>query len=161
MDGGSRDRTQEVFRENFPDERGRSFRNEVNCGKGTYIRSLARDLGPALGTVAHLGALRRLATSGFTVDDAISLGELEREGGEAALRDRLVPLAEALPDVPAIRIEPTEAERVANGQAIPRKSELDAEMFRLVGDLGELRALARADGDRLQPFRVFKQSQSR
>ena len=75
----------------------------VHCGRGTYIRSLARDLGVALGTVAHLGALRRTSVGPYRVEDAVVLGEdqvLTRD----SLRARMLPLRQSFGSAPAVRI---------------------------------------------------------
>ena len=75
----------------------------VRCGRGTYVRSLARDLGLALGTVAHLAALRRTRVGPYRVEDALPVsgeGPLTRE----AVRGALVPLRRAFGDAPAVRV---------------------------------------------------------
>jgi tRNA pseudouridine55 synthase len=99
----------------------RLARMEVRCGKGTYVRTLAADLGRALGVPAHLAALRRTAASGFSLDQAIPLEALERlaqEGGPEAVRSRVVPPALALPGLPEARVSPGEAIDLAHGRAI-------------------------------------------
>lgn len=62
---------------------------EAECGKGTYVRALARDLGLALRTVAHVTALRRTRVGAFGEEQAISLAKLEQLGHSAAYRDAL------------------------------------------------------------------------
>ncbi len=77
---------------------GAEIEIEVRCARGTYIRSLARDLGEALGVGAHLSALRRTRSGSFVLEQAVS-------GDDLALgRDRLVPLADALPELLAVRV---------------------------------------------------------
>jgi tRNA pseudouridine55 synthase len=76
----------------------------VVCSTGTYIRSLARDIGRALGSAAHLGGLRRLAVGALTIDDALSVEALRGTPGAARLRDaddRILPLAERFREAPA------------------------------------------------------------
>src|SRR6185369_8166034 len=73
----------------------------VGCGKGTYIRSLGRDLARAVGTVGHLSALRRTAVGPFREEAAISLSKLEALGHNSPLLGALVPVATALDDIPA------------------------------------------------------------
>lgn len=92
---------------------------EVACSPGTYVRSLAHDLGQKLGSGAHLAALARLCSGHFRLEDAVSLERLEeafRHGQEA---DYLLPLDEALLDWPALVVGADKARRIAHGQAIP------------------------------------------
>ena len=77
---------------------------EVECGKGTYIRSLARDLALALGTVGHRLGLRRTAVGPFTEAQAISLESLETLGDSPAAFGHLFPIETALDDIPALAL---------------------------------------------------------
>src|SRR4029450_8136587 len=86
---------------------------EVACSGGTYVRSLAADLGRALGTLAHLATLRRTAVGRFTEADAHSLGELE-EKLEGAVLDP----AAAMATTPTRALGPEEAAALANGRAL-------------------------------------------
>lgn len=87
---------------------------DVTCSKGTYIRTLAEDMGEALGCGAHLSGLRRLATAGFHVRDAITLDEAERldEPGRDA---RLLPADALLSGWPRIELDASEAGRFLTG----------------------------------------------
>jgi tRNA pseudouridine55 synthase len=85
----------------------------VKCGKGTYIRALARDIGQKLGCGAMVESLRRTAVGPFTVEQAI---DLERADEQA--RQHLLPLALALADLPVLELCPTEIERFRHGQRI-------------------------------------------
>jgi tRNA pseudouridine55 synthase len=93
-------------------------RFQVDCGKGTYIRALARDLARALGTAAHISQLRRTRCGPFTEDNAISLAKLEALGHKAARSEHLRPVTTVLDDIPALALTDEEARRVASGQAI-------------------------------------------
>ena len=93
-------------------------RFEVDCGKGAYMRALARDLGRALGTAAHITALRRTAVGGFDESRAISLETLESLGHSAAASGHLLPLDAALADIPALALSEMEAGRLRCGQAV-------------------------------------------
>ena len=77
----------------------------VTCSPGTYVRTLAHDLGQRLGVGASLTSLRRLATGGFGVEDAITLDEVDALGEQKALRDRLVPAVDALRLLPSEVVE--------------------------------------------------------
>ncbi len=81
---------------------------EAECGKGTYVRALARDLGRALGSCAHVAALRRTRVGGFGEEDAVTLAELEAVKDSAAESDALTralkPIESALSDIPALAL---------------------------------------------------------
>ncbi|HZY68228.1 MAG TPA: tRNA pseudouridine(55) synthase TruB, partial [Devosia sp.] len=90
-------------------------RFEMACEKGTYVRSLARDLAEALGTRGHVTALRRTAVGDFTEAEAVGVEALE----QAADRDALLrPVATALQDVPEVRVSPEDASLIRNGGAV-------------------------------------------
>ncbi len=90
----------------------------VSCGKGTYIRALARDLATKLGTVGHLTALRRTAAGPFTLDYAISLEKLGEITHIAGLQTALVPLATVLDDIPALAVTASDAAKLRHGQPL-------------------------------------------
>ena len=82
---------------------------EAECGKGTYVRSLARDIGRALGCFGHVSALRRVAVGPFGPETMISLEDLEAlchraAAGEGSLADALMPVETALDDIPALAV---------------------------------------------------------
>jgi tRNA pseudouridine55 synthase len=129
----------------------------VACGKGTYIRSLGRDLAQALGTCGHLSALRRTVAGPFREEAAISLSKLEALGHIPPLLEALAPVATALDDIPALALTEAQADRLRRGLPV----------FLEVGDAPPSGALARAecgtklvalahwDGKALRPVRVF------
>jgi tRNA pseudouridine55 synthase len=129
---------------------------DVRCGKGTYVRTLAAELGRTLGVPAHLAALRRTMASGFDLSRATRLEELERlarEGGPDALRPLLVPPALALP-LPEARVSHAEACDLAHGRSIPAGVH-EAGLVRAVEAEGRLVAVCEASRGRLRPARVF------
>jgi tRNA pseudouridine55 synthase len=87
---------------------------EIECGKGTYIRSLARDLGDRLGCGALVQSLRRLRVGPFTADAGVS-PDAERDTALA----RLLPLSAAVAELPAVTLSESQAKRLAQGQRIP------------------------------------------
>jgi tRNA pseudouridine55 synthase len=91
---------------------------EMVTGKGAYVRALGRDLAVALGTVAHVVALRRLAVGPFTLDRAISLDKLDSLGHSAAAFEHLLPIETALDDIPALALTEAEAIRLRHGQLV-------------------------------------------
>ncbi|MEX0921509.1 MAG: tRNA pseudouridine(55) synthase TruB [Rhodovibrionaceae bacterium] len=136
---------------------------EARCGKGTYIRSLARDLGAALGCHAHVVALRRLTVGPFTEDGAISLESLERLSDCAAAVEKLLPVETGLDDIPAVVLTDAEARRLRNGQAISMLVRSNAERIHGLesGDTicamaeGKPVAIVRLEAGELRPVRVL------
>jgi len=137
---------------------GRACTIEVTCGKGTYVRSLARDLAAAMGTVGHLTALRRTSTSGFDVDEAVPFDDLERAGFDPSAR--LIRMACALRGMPSARVGEEDRRAVADGRSIgraawPEGGEVTGARVALLDDAGDLVAIAVAEPERLRMERVF------
>jgi len=91
---------------------------EVDCGKGTYIRALARDLAEKLGTYGHVSALRRTRCGPFEEKSAISLDKLAALGHKAADSMVILPVSTVLDDIPALALTEDEAGRMRHGQPI-------------------------------------------
>ncbi len=93
---------------------------EAECGKGTYVRALARDLGRALQCLGHVAALRRTRVGAFHENDATTLKEVEAAAAEgpAALTSLLRPVETALHDLPALNLSSSDAARLRQGQAV-------------------------------------------
>ena len=128
----------------------------VSCGKGTYIRSLGRDLARALGTVGHLSALRRTVAGPFREEAAISLPKLEALGHIPALLGVLAPVATALDDIPALALTEAQADRLRQGQPVLLTRDAPPSGVLLRAESGSrLVALVRSDGVSLKPVRVF------
>jgi tRNA pseudouridine55 synthase len=135
---------------------------EAECGKGTYVRSLARDLGRALRCFGHVSALRRAAVGPFGEETMILLEQLEAlchraASGEASLADALMPVETALDDIPALAVSGADAARLQRGQAVLLRGR-DAPNFRgtvYVTVSGRLLALAELDRGEIVPKRVF------
>ena len=90
----------------------------AHVSKGTYIRSLARDIALALGTVGHVTMLRRTQAGPFTLDQAISLDKLNEVGKGAPLENVLLPLEAGLDDIPALTLSPEQASMVRQGRVL-------------------------------------------
>ena len=128
----------------------------VACGKGTYIRSLGRDLALMLGTVGHLSALRRTVAGPFREDAAISLPKLEALGHIPPLLGALAPVATALDDIPALALTETQANQLRHGQPVLLTRDVPPSGALVRAETGSrLVALVRSDGVALQPVRVF------
>jgi len=136
---------------------------EVTCGKGTYMRALARDIGLALGTCAHVVELRRTRAGPFAESQAISLDSLEALGHSAAALERLLPVETALDGIPALALSEGEARTLRSGQSVPLLRAQDVDRIgTLVPGIavcamanGKPVAVARFDRGRLRPVRVF------
>ena len=132
------------------------------CGKGTYVRAIARDLGRKLGCFGHVCALRREAVGSLGPETMISLEHLEAmcqkaAAGEANLADALMPVETALDDIPALAVSSADAARLARGQAVLLRGR-DAPIFTgtvYVTAAGRLLALAEVDRGEIVPKRVF------
>jgi tRNA pseudouridine55 synthase len=120
----------------------------ITCGAGTYIRALARDLGRATGSAAHLVALRRVRSGAFSVDDAHSLDEYG--DGAAAVR----PPLDAVSHLPVQRLTDAECARAAHGNPVPARA--DGQTVSLVDETGALVAVAERRDDMLQPKTVIR-----
>jgi tRNA pseudouridine55 synthase len=127
------------------------LRLRISCGSGTYIRSLARDIGAALGVGAYLHALRRTMSGAFSVTECRRLEDL---CGIDDIRQGLKPLDWAVQDWPAAVLAPAEAAGVLVGRPAPVRSKTCGNV-RLYDVSGTLVALARIEGGVAKPFRVF------
>jgi tRNA pseudouridine55 synthase len=133
---------------------------DVKCSAGTYVRSLARDLGEAVGSAAYLGALVRTASGPFDLADAASLDDVRAaaEAGPERLAALLRPIDAGL-DLPTIDVPDGALTAIARGQAIgvpPGTGPLDSDVpLRLVDGEGRLIAIARVAGTKLLPDKVL------
>lgn len=127
-------------------------RLEVRSGRGMYVRSLAQDLGTALGCGAYLSALTRSAVGPLTLDTAIGPTTL-REMGET-WRARLLPLDLPLRGWPALTLDRTTVEAVRRGQRVPAPASASGR-YRMLDSDGQLIAWGEVDGNQLQPRAVF------
>lgn len=123
------------------------------CGKGTYVRSLARDMAIALGTVGHLVALRRSRVGPFDDVTAISLEKLEELLHSAPPERAVLPIETALDDIPALAVTGGEALRLRQGQAVQVPNRREGVVRVMADDV--LIALGDLEAGRLKPLRVF------
>ncbi|MCC7321335.1 MAG: tRNA pseudouridine(55) synthase TruB [Rubellimicrobium sp.] len=94
-------------------------RLEMTCGKGGYVRAIARDLGRDLGCLGHVTALRRLWSGPFTLDQAVTMDRIETAAGTPDIDALLLPIEAGLADLPEVRLTAPDARRVANGNPAP------------------------------------------
>ena len=111
---------EELWLIDMPDQDHATF--EVSCGKGTYIRSLARDMGRLLGCLAHVSMLRRVSVGPFTEAHMISLEKLEelrhKAPGGNAMEGALLPIETVLDGIPALAVDEEQAQRLRQGQSV-------------------------------------------
>lgn len=144
-----------------PDADHATFR--VRSGKGVYMRSLARDIAAALGTLGHVSALRRLRVGPFGEDQALPLAQAREMDGETILAQHLLPISAALSGVPAVLLTETEARRLQHGQAIASlpvasRSHTDGlcrDAVVYATSAGRPVALAQIKGSEIRPLRVL------
>ena len=107
----------------------------AHVSKGTYIRSLARDIALALGTVGHVTMLRRLKAGPFGIEQAISLDKLNEVGKGAPLENVLLPLEAGLVDIPALNLGPEQASMVRQGRVLTGLSQDDGLYWARAGSI--------------------------
>ncbi|AXG11594.1 RNA-guided pseudouridylation complex pseudouridine synthase subunit Cbf5 [Haloplanus rubicundus] len=126
-------RTRTIHDLDVLETRDRQVLLRIECASGTYIRKLCHDLGLALGTGAHMGALRRTATDPFDDRDLVTLHDLAdalafaEEGDEEPIRAVVAPAERVLEELPAVTIAPSAAEQVATGAPVYAPGVIDAE----------------------------------
>jgi tRNA pseudouridine55 synthase len=133
---------------------------EAECGKGTYVRAIARDLGRALGTRGHVCELRRTQVGSFDEKSAISLAEVERLGAASpdALKEALLPVAASLALIPQVTLGPDDAQRIRMGQPVflrGRDAPILEGTVTVAARGGALIALADVEQGALKPKRIF------
>jgi len=137
---------------------------EVECGKGTYIRAIVRDIAEVLGACGHVSALRRTRVGQFTEQSAVALELLEDLGYEARQSEALLPVETALDDIPVLAVTDEDAFRLKQGRPIvlvPRQVEAVKARLkpgsRTVSAMagGSMVALCEMRAGRLEPSRVF------
>jgi len=134
---------------------------EATCGKGTYVRALARDIGRKLGCLGHVTQLRRTRVGAFLEQDAHSIEDLrtmaEGEQGQDALLSTLRPIEAALDGLVGLRVEPADAAQLARGQAVLIRGRDAPDATRPVYAMskGRVIALGEIDKGALKPTRVF------
>jgi tRNA pseudouridine55 synthase len=133
---------------------------EARCGKGTYVRALARDLGRGLGSYGHVEALRRTKVGPFSEDQAVTLAALEacgEQGGHDALVTALAPVEASLCGIQPLAVSRPDADRLRRGQAVLLRGR-DAPVVQgavYVTERGILVALGEVERGELKPKRIF------
>lgn len=129
---------------------------EIACTKGTYIRSLAHDLGEVLGCGAHVAELRRLGVGDLTVERAVTLEGLGALSGPEARAERLIPMDTALHAIPDIRISALAAHYLRQGQAITARHAVPVEGWVRIYEDNRFLGLGQVQDDgRVAPRRML------
>ncbi|MEW5927317.1 MAG: tRNA pseudouridine(55) synthase TruB [Gemmatimonadota bacterium] len=126
---------------------------EVECGSGTYIRAIARDVGEALGVGGHLAELRRTGSGGISVEGAVPLDAL---GDAERVAEAVLSPAEAVAHLPRVEVDEAGAAALGHGRAVPSPADLPAGVpVALLAADGALLAVGERTGDRVQPRKVL------
>jgi tRNA pseudouridine55 synthase len=136
---------------------GTVLQARVSCSAGTYVRSIAHDLGGALGCGAHLSALRRTAVGRFAVEEALTLDELAEAAAAGRWPALLVSPATAVAHLPVLTVAADEAVRLQHGQAVPGQLAGPAGPAAALDEAGQLLAIVDYDQARgaWRPVKVF------
>ena len=136
-----------------PLELAESVTLEATVSKGTYIRSLARDIALALGTRGHVTYLRRIKAGPFREEQAISLDNLNEIGKGARLEDLILPIEAGLDDIPALPLDPEQAQAARQGRVISGMPQANGLYFAKSGDVPV--ALVEIEGGTMKIVRGF------
>ena len=140
-----------IYRLECTGERDGDFVLEVECSKGTYIRTLCDDIGRALGCGACMSGLRRTRAGGFDVRDALTIEEIERRGAENCL----MPVDALFAGRPVVLLKDARAEKaLRNGMDVRFDADFTGEC-RVYAENGEFLALCRAEGGALKTIKSF------
>ncbi len=127
---------------------------EAECGKGTYVRAIARDMGRALGCLGHVIALRRTRVGPFTLDDAVPFADLEAAGAQAI--EALLPVEGGLVELPCVVLNRDAATRLRRGQSVilrGRDAPAEGAVYGACG--GVVIAVGQVEKGEFVPVRVF------
>lgn len=144
------------------EEHNRKFTIEVACSKGTYIRTLAVDIGKRLGYPAHMSALMRIETDSFTLNETVTFAEIENAKLENRLNEIVLPIERALQHLPAIKVDTSLKKRILQGQKLHKPKENIKEPFLMMYE-NQLLAIYEYDKkhiDKIKPIRVFNMYKS-
>lgn len=142
------------------DEEQQEFSLDVSCSKGTYIRSLADDIGKKLGCGACLAGLRRTEAAGFKLGSCYTLEELAEYAAESRLEKRLIPIEDALGFYPAVYVSEKQAVRFSNGgelELIRLKGKFEDGIYRIFSPDDIFLGLAEASNENnvMKPIKVI------
>jgi tRNA pseudouridine55 synthase len=138
-----------------PVDGGTEVTVDLRCGPGTYVRSIARDLGEALGCGGFLSALRRTEAAGLLVEEAVSPQQLEALREEGRLAEAILPVASLLP-LPHLRLTEADADRFRHGSRVAVTDALRGGRVAIFDARDELLGIGSVAGGQLQPEKVIQ-----
>jgi tRNA pseudouridine55 synthase len=109
----------QIYELTLVEVRGSEARVRARCSGGTYLRSIAHDIGQAMGCGAHLNDLRRTGSGEFTAAEARTIGQLEQLASEGRLEEAMIPSARMLPDFPTVYVETLAVGHIRQGRNFP------------------------------------------
>lgn len=132
---------------------GEDWLLDVACSKGTYIRTLCQDIGAALGCGACMSALRRTEAGAFSVENAVTIAEVQRLSGEGRLEERLLPVDSLFSAHPACTASPREEKRIRCGNSYP--CSLEEGLYRVYAENGDFLMLGRSEDGSMKTIKSF------
>lgn len=129
---------------------------DLCCSRGTYVRTLCREIAENLGSVGHMSFLLRTAVGPFLLESAVTFEELAQFTEEGCIINALLPLDMALAHMQAVTVDESQAARLRNGLAVTLGFiASDGELFRVYDSSQAFLAIAAADKERIKPLKVF------
>ncbi len=129
---------------------------ELDCSRGTYVRTLCRDIAEKLGSAGHMSFLLRTAVGPFLLGSAVTFEELAQFAEAGCITKALLPLDLALANMQAVTVDESQAARLRNGLAVTlRLKTSDGELFRVYDSSQAFLAIATADREQIKPLKVF------
>lgn len=143
-----KERSVTIFDLDLLDHTSDSITLNIRCSKGTYIRTLAQDIGETLGCGAHLSMLRRTNVEPFDCSKLYTIEELEQLASTQSLDDTLLPIDSALPDQPALSLSDDELKRIQFGLKVSRRDIPDSQIIRLYSSTNQFIGIGRISSDK-------------
>lgn len=133
--------------------RGEDYLLDVRCSKGTYIRTLCNDIGEALNCGGCMSSLRRTDAGGFTVDKAVTIGEVQSYADEGRAEELLLPTDSMFLELPALTVRPAQEKKIRCGNAV--KSAAADGKYRVYSEQGEFLMLGEAENGMIKTIKSF------
>lgn len=118
-----------------------TFSFQVHCSKGTYVRTLAVDIGKKLGYPAHMSALTRIASGPFTINDCLTFEKIEERVASGQIQNDLLKLEEAIAFFPKVVVSRADAKKVMNGMVLPLPNKIEENRYTVYNEEGECLAI--------------------
>lgn len=137
------------------DEKRNAVSIDVQCSKGTYIRTLCADIGERLGCGAYMNTLERTKSGVFTIQESYTPEELVKKQENGELEEVLIPLDRIFADLEKVVLSEKQSARVKDGVRVSASGTVNGERYRVYGSDGELLCVSRAENDRLVIEKTF------